>query len=412
MKNTRLDHIYRIALGMLLYPMASSSFAQTAQAIQLGPFDLLPSLVIEHLEDDNLYQSSNGAVSTGITTIYPTIELIFDNGVSGFSLAYSLENATFSDRASENYTDERVDLTVGTLVADLHRFEATGSYIESHDRQSVDEDIVGGGSDGDDDTDSDVENISETELDTFEDVDYEVGYTLGADDSLFNLGLAVGEFERTYVSNRGATAAFDREESRFIASLLWNVSPGLSAGVSYFDTEIQYVSPDPTRDGDQKVTALDIVWDPLDTLNLEISVGETDRTTVQDGTNSSDYWNVSIEWDMLSYSTLTVYSSSFTDEAQAAGVSFSVREEVGVSWEHEWSERFDTEIAYVDSTISYETNGDPREDRSDELALRAAYQLRSWVNVAVFYQEIVRSSTSNEEEYDQKIYGISALFQL
>lgn len=396
MNSAYLHKFIRFILNpVLLYALLPTAFAQTPQSIPVGPFDFQASLLVEYVEDDNLYQSSSSQVSTGITTIAPTFELIFDNGISGVSLSYSVENATFTDVPEENYTDQRFDVSAGTAISGLHRVELTGSYVESHDRQSVDA------------------LSSNDELDEFEDLSYEASYTLGIDESVFNFSLSTGEFERTYVNNRTVTRLSDREERFYRAGLFWNISPSLTAGINYTDTEIQYVIAQDTRDGDEKVTAFDLRWDALDTLTFDVSLGQTERTTNSNQSNESDYWDVEIEWAVLSYSTLSLYSASYVDEAEATGVGFSVREETGFGWSHEWTDRIETELSYIDTTISYETSGIPREDNSEEINLRASYQFRRWINVSVFIQNITRSSSAGDnEEYDQQIYGISGLFTL
>jgi len=374
-------------------PLAFSQISGPT-SIPLGPFDLQSSLLVEYAQDDNLYQSAGNQVSTSIATFTPSVELLFDNGVSGFSLGYSLESSTFSgEAASEDYTDQRVDLDAGTLFGEIHRFEATGSYVESHDRQSVD-------------------LISVNALDYFEDIQYGIAYTLGAEASIFNVELSAGEFERTYINNRVVTEEFDREESFIGAALMWNYLPNLTFGLSYIDTDIAYVRPQASRDGDEQVTSFNLAWEPSSTLALDVSVGRTDRFTLDGGTNSSDYWDVTMEWQPLSYSTLALFTSSYTDEAETAIGGFTVREEFGFRWTHEWTQRFQTEASYTDSVIGYVVNTQDREDRGEQIELRAAYQFRRWVNLGVFIQEVIRTSTGFSDEFDQQIYGVSALFQI
>ncbi|MFT6389531.1 MAG: hypothetical protein ACJAUP_002924 [Cellvibrionaceae bacterium] len=394
----------------LVFMLALASFSPFAFSqissplgIPLGPFDLQSSLLVEYVDDDNLYRSSGDRVSASITTITPAVELLFDNGVSGFSLAYSLEGATFSgEAASDDYTDQRLDIEAGTLLGGLHRIEVTGSYLESHNSQSVD-------------------ILSDSELDYFEDTQSGLIYTLGASASIFNLQLSVGEFERFYVNNRfdGPTpvnALFDREESFVGAALLWNYSPRLTFGLSYVDTDIQYVEPDPSRDGNEELISFDIEWEPSRFLSFDVSIGLTDRITRDRGTDTSDYWDVTMELQPVSYSTLSFFTLSYVGESQSTIGGFNQREEFGFRWAHEWTERFETEATYTNSVISYVVNTTgsevDREDQDDMIEVRTAYQFRRWVNIGVFVQDVVRSSVGSTGEYDQQIYGISAVFQL
>lgn len=401
-----------LSFPAILMPLALFSTLASSQegpgSIPLGPFDLQASVLVEYAEDDNLYQSSEGQISTSITTVAPVVELLFDNGVSGLSLTYGVESATFSD-VNEDYTDQRVDLSVGTTLGSLHRFEAGGAFVESHDRQAA------GTSDGVGD-----ETISSDEIDYFEDREYEFAYTLGAETSLFNLLLSAREFERTYIDNRVATAEFDLKESQLGAGLLWNFSSSLSFGASYTNTEIEYVESAQDdnrdgiddRDGDEQVIAFNVQWEPINSLSIDLSIGETDRSTETSVGNTSDYWDITLVWNPVSYSSLALFTSSYTDEVLTSDGGFSEREGIGFRWAHDWSERFETEVSYVDGSIAYVAGTAPREDTSESIVIQGSYQLRSWVAISAFAQNITIDTAGVDDSYDQNIYGISALFQL
>ncbi len=385
--------------GLLAFSGAAMS--QTDRSIALGPFDLNASVLLKYAEDDNLYQSREAdAVETSVYTVLPTFGLLFDNGVSGLALNYALEDVTFSEADGSNYTDQHLSLVTGTLIGDIHRLEFSSDITETHERQAV----------ADSPSNSDPgSTVEDRRLDYFKDIDYQLTYRLGNDESLLNLSLEAGQFEREYYDNRSVTRAYDREESRWASTLTWNVSPDLSVGVTYAETEIEYVIVNPSRDGDESVTALTLVWKPSEVLSADIQVGRVRRESDDNDTNDSDYRDINLRWSVLSYSVITLSAASYLDESATENGSFTLLESIGIAWAHDWTERLRTELSFEDATIDY--LDDTRQDDSQELYAHLSYQFRERVNVGVFYEKNDRHSNSFED-YDQVIYGIDLLLQL
>jgi len=412
------------AIVILSVGLSSVTMAQEPRVTPIGPFELEASAFLEYTEDDNVFQSASNPISTSIFTVNPSFELSFDNGVSGFSLAYSLEDATHSDTGNEDYTDQNVLLSLGNIVADMHRFEFNAVYFDSHDARG---DLSRDGFDSTEDIDA------QGELDLFEDIEYEFVYTLGTDDSLFLVLLSLGEFEREYTTNRtgreeGAsnTARFDREESRVGAEFFWNLSSVLTTSVSYFYTDIDFTLNDtifqgpgttdditPQNDGEEEIFALGFEWEPTDTIGADIIIGSVERTTDTIGSERNGYWDIDISWSIRSYSTLSLLSSSVVGETANADGSFTIEETLGLRWTHEWTDLLRTETNYSSGEIEY--SGSSRVDDRETLSLAATYEFRPQFIIGLFAEKITRSSSggaTDTDDYDQNIYGINALFRL
>lgn len=436
MKNNKIDLLGRkltarsVAILALIFGFSVNTLAQEPRSTPVGPFELEASVLLEYVEDDNVYQSASDQVSTSIFTVTPSFELAFDNGVSGFSLAYTLEDTSHSDTEDEDYTDQNVLLSLGNIVADMHRFEFNGVYFDSHDargetsRTSFDPSL-GTGNQG--------------ELDLFEDIEYEFVYTLGTEDSLFQARLSLGEFEREYKTNRtgrrdGAsnTVRFDREESRVGAEFFWNLSSVFTASISYLQTDIDYLLNEtivqgglatnitPQNDGEEELYAIGFEWEPTDTIEAAVIIGSIDRyteTTPRPTSERNNYWDIDISWDIRSYSSLSLLSSSVVGETANADGSFTVEETFGFRWTHEWTDLLRTELTYSNGDIEY--SGSSRVDDNEAIGLVATYEFRPQFIVGLFAERVTRSSTGDVAtggtgtgDYDQNVYGISAQFRL
>ncbi len=386
--------------------LSTSVIAQNARRVPVGPFDVTPSLRLDYVNDDNLYQSeaSESIVSTDITTITPAVDIVFDNGVSGFSIEYQLEDATFSNRSSEDYTDQRVDLAAGTQFAGIHRIEVNAGYTESHDRRGSDSASAG--------IPDDIDNISQ-DLDEFEDTEYELAYTLGSEEAPVSVKVYGGEFEREYTTNRtlmGGTLAFDREEASAGIDVIWNVSEDLHLTLLYIDTDIEYIR-DPDRDSSEQLYAINIEWEPTDAIETNVRVGQVEKQfeSPMSSDFSGGYWDVSVDWSIYSYSSISVEASRFIDESSTSDGAFTIRRELGIAWAHNWTDVLQTELSYIDGTIDY--SGDPRRDTNENTRFNISYQFRRWATVGFSAQQFVRGSTTTAE-YDQNVYGINLFLTL
>lgn len=394
----RVSVLFSVVLSCLAPPVFSQD--TSSHTVPLGPFDLEASLLLEYAENDNLYQASEAEIDTSVYTVLPSVGLLFDNGVSGFSLNYALENVNFSDAEDDDFTDQRADLAMGTQFGTFHRIEMTGAWIESHDRQTV--------ADSPSNSEPGVQE-EERRLDYYQDMDAQLIYTLGTDRSLFNWLLSAGVYEREYDDNRSVTRAYDREEERLETRLIWNVSPGFRLGLEYSDTDIDYAIANALRDGDEKVSAFSVFWEPVSSVQTELRLGQTERNNDAGDSDTSDYWDISLRWLPLSYSVITLTTSSHTDESGNDDGSFILSESFSIHWAHEWTQRFNTEIRYTDEKRDYLDSA--REDDNNSVMLSARYEIKDGISMGVFFEDFERDSNT-ADGYEQQVYGLNLLFQL
>ncbi|MGH1485636.1 MAG: outer membrane beta-barrel protein [Cellvibrionaceae bacterium] len=388
-----------------------NAYAQDSEgAFVLGPFDVAPSVGIQVLKDDNIFQEEENTTDDTITTVTPAVSLLFDNGVSGFSLTYQVDAGYYSEETSEDYTDQRVSTTFGWAVGDRSRLQFDASLFDSQDERSVDNASQG--------------NLIDqtTDLDEYEDLSYSVTYTIGDADSILGFSVNAGVFEKEYSNNEIFTQFNNFESTSYGGQVIWRVTPDISltTGLSQretdydIDTENRTNAIDPSNvansDSDQTIYDIGLNWDGGQVTG-GISFGQSERE-FDDGTQDtdSDRWNVSLGWAPFSYSVFSLSATRSQDESSSQQGSlqgtFIDREDLTLSWTHDWTDRFSTSVSVSDSNSDFVN--DAREDDTTTYSFDVAYSFNRWLGIGLFVSELERDSTDDAIfDYDRTQYGLS-----
>jgi hypothetical protein len=394
-----------LLFSLVVYSQTTPSTSSEAGSLPVGPFDLVPFLNLELIDDDNITSASFNSLSDNITTVSPGFTLSFDDGLRGISLDYLLEDATYSDHGENDYTDQFIDFLAGSLIADIHRIEFSAGLVESHDPR--DSSPSGG------------------LLDEYDEDTLGLSYTLGLLDSPFSIRLSASELERRYTSNILTTLPFNRDEEAVGFNVFYDLSTDIRLSLEYLETDITYIddpnrnNPSLTRDSTEEDVGVGLNWEMSESLELQFLVGNTDRD-IQDSSRtgfSGAFWDASLSWSPLSYSTFTVALARNTEENTTVELAdFLVQRDSRFSWSHGWFDDFTTEITYIDQSIDYSASS--RKDKNDELEIRFQYQFRRWVGFELFYRDIERDSDVTDTlgrdpfAYSREVIGISALVNL
>lgn len=369
------------------------ALAQSPGFIPVGPFDLTPTLTIEVEDTDNFFlRSGDDEVSTTVTTITPAFGMVFDNGVTGISLSYELEDASHSSLSSEDYTNQSTELTIGSTLGDFQRITLTGSKAEFRDAEG------------------DTDDPLATGLDEYEDEGYAFNYRFATDATPLGFSAGVEEVERTYTNNRAITSALDYEETQNSIELTWRATPSIRWGVQFTDTDVEF-DTNSARDSSEETYAVTLNLSPSSIVSGDIAVGQTERTLDRDDSSSeTEYWDINIEWAMLSYSTLALSSSNSFEEAATDDGDFTTSRSVGIEWRHDWTDLWQTTFSFEDGNVDFENSS--RSDDTQEYSVGLNYQARRWLNIGLSVTESSRDSTESANDFDSTTYGLVTEFTL
>lgn len=384
-------------------------YAQQDAGFPVGPFDVAPTLGIEVIHDDNIFEEDNPTDDT-ITTVTPGFIMIFDNGISGISIDYQLTAGYYSESDSEDYVDQDVSSVFGWALNEVNRVEFTMGWLDSQDARSSDNasQIGAGGS-----IDTDID------LDEYENTDYSMRYTIGAEESTLRLVLNAGVSEREYTNNEETTQFNNYERETVGGEFIFKVGPDVDLTFSLSQVETEYdISSSRSNDAranansEQEIYDIGISWDEEGQLTGRASIGQSKREF--DGNDSRDSenerWDIALTWSPLSYTSFSLITSQTQDELSSVQGNqqgdFVEQLSTQLSWGHDWTERVSSNVSYEQREVDYVD--DPREDEIDTYALELSYQFNRWLDIDLSYSQSERNTNDIETgNYERAQYGLS-----
>lgn len=387
----------RISLmrGLVLISCVSlNAHAQDEGSFFIGGFELTPTLNLQRIDDSNVYQDDNEESST-LTLINPSVRAVFDTGTSGFTMGYSLFDASYSSLDDENYTDHLFDLSFGSIISDTQRFQIDSSLFKSHDARGPDA----------------PSGRLSRDLDKYEESSTDASYNIGGDDSRIQLSLLGGTLSREYTSNRDTTRELDRKETSYGAEIGFYLANDVVGRLTTGVLKVDYDQDDSNRDSEEQSNGVGLTWTPSSQTRVVADWSVLDRsfdTGDRDDISTSN-WGLTFDWSPLSYSQFS-FSSDTSIEETPNGIGDAILvTRHSASWSHDWNERFSTLLGYEYSESDYE--GVRRKDEAHDYNLSLDYSSRRWLTMGLTGQYTSQDSNAIDD-YDRTQLGFNLLITL
>lgn len=367
--------------------------------IPVGPFDVTSNLGVQVEHDSNVNAVENDAIAVERLLLNAAVQVSFDNSVSQFLLTYALEDENDNSEDIENYLDQILSLDAGVLLSESHQLSLAVSRLQTHAPRGQD-------------SPSGINSIS---LDEYDDNTAELGYQGRIFGSAFDLELSLSEQEIRYTTNREQTAELDLDESGRNIALYWNLAQEIRLGLNHEFTETRYLV-DASADSDEVIRSIEITYNPGTRLSFGARFGEIETERIDSNEiTKEDYWDVEVAWFFFSYSSITLSSSNRVQQSTSSLTATGERvvtELNGISWTHNWTDLFATNIGITHSVDSF-----PDSDRGDiedsTYSLDFGYKLRRWLDLSIFMEVEERNSNEPDvEEYERDRYGLSVTMTL
>jgi hypothetical protein len=375
---------------LALFVCTSGLLAQES-GVQVGGATLFPSIGLGIGYDDNITLSPDEEISSWYYLISPAIRLQTGSRRNEFLFEYGIDHADYQDSELDNYTDQWLSGIWHYTPTIRDEFSLSGRYQWSHDRRG--------------------EGLREffpgslpREVDEFELYSIDASYRHGADGARGKLELDAGLTGKQYQNNRELTRIGDYDQTRLSGAFYWRVANKTSllveAGVK--DTDFDFSA----RDNDELFVGIGVAWEASARTEGRASYRYLDVDFDDDP--QADYtgsgWEVSVRWMPKVYSVFEVTAIRETDVAFGSS-NLLVREEVDVSWRHEWRPRF---ASFVDAGFLTE-DFDPglRDDDSFFYGIGASYSARHWLDVGVSYRHYDRDSSLPVFDYERNEFLLS-----
>lgn len=362
----------KLSAAITLIASMGAGYAQAQQdaaSVKLGKgVEFKPSLNFDVQNDDNLLYSDTNQVESVVAVINPKFELFATNGVSEYSLNYSLTKGEHFDSEEDNFLDHAVDGEAKWELNARNRFTLAGSYMDGHEPRGTEF--------------SEGEGSSIAEPDTYKETDIKGLYSFGAEGARGRIDVTLGTKDRDYEGGE-RTRTRDRGSDYATAGFFYNAGGDseLLAEVSHRKIDYMYTADNAeTLNSMETDVMVGITWEGTAQTTGTVKVGS--RKKKFDSAEREDFhaprWEVGVRWSPLSYSVFDLMTERRSDEANGYG-NFSDVRSVTLAWSHSWSDSVSTAVSYNHENSEYAATR--RVDEVDNSSARIDYQARRWLSI-------------------------------
>lgn len=401
-KGNKLMHkMHSVKLkGLALLSTALScnyAVAQSAASIDLGGFDLFPSLKAEFGHDDNLLRDNDNEVESWKSTIAPEFIIVNSFGLNQIQAGYRVERGDYFSSQQDNYTDHLLNLLGEFDLNARNRFSLEAIYQDDHDDRGTSFTI------GQGDILARPDQYKSTQIDAT--------YSYGAMTSKGRLDLNLGYSTRDYDINTPTYRSRDRDTRTVSGTFYYNLMPAtdLTLDVIYNDIDYDFaIDPSAPLDSEEIRTLVGVEWETTAITTGYVKVGHR-RKDFDNGSRenfSGLDWRVGVTWDLRTYSTIDVTTFTTTNETNGVG-DFIDTQTYRVSWDHEWLDRLSTTLRFAYSEDEYTGSGATRVDDNITASASLNYAMRRFLVIQAGYTHDKRNSTQDTIDFDRNIVSLT-----
>lgn len=365
--------------------LASGANAQEKAAVYVGPFDVTPSVDVDVQNDDNLFESTSGSeVSSTLTLINPSIIAVADDGVTSYTLEYSIEDGTYSDTDNNDYTDHELSANMNWQLDIRHLVELGVTIQENHERRTADS----------------VTDFNARDLNEFTDRGLVADYTFGSEGSRGRINIGLETSSLRYSTNLAQTAVLESDTDTKSIELSLGFTPSTRLTFQVVDTENRFRNNVQVNRNDRSYL-VGAVWEFTGVTKGDVRFGRSnnDLLNVDGGETSSSTWNTSVEWTPREYSVLTLSANKNAQNTDNNVGSFIDATELALDWNFQWSDQVTTVLSLQQQKNDFV--GTNRNDETNAMSFEFIYVMRRWLNLSVALGRQEQNSSFDLNNFDK-----------
>ena len=387
----------------LSYGLTSAiSHAQDAAGIDLGGFELIPSLNASLQYDDNVARSDSNESSSWVSVITPQFVLNSDYNGNLIKLGYRMVRGDYYSSAQDDFTDHIVFSSIDYDLNSRHRLTASVEFEDGHDDRGT-RYSIGRGS-----------TLSGPDL--FKQSQFQAGYSYGVDSATVKLDFNLDYRKLNYDLNTEDYLIRDRDNLLLGSTLFYSVSAAtqLTFDARYRSINYKY-TPGTSEVLDSKEPSLLIgaEWQASALTNgyVKLGVQRKDFESSQRNDFTGATWLAGIQWNPNELNSVEVTTNGGTRETNGEG-NFIKSKDISLKWRHDWLERLSTDVSLGYGKDDYEGEDNVRKDNTTQLKLGLNYQFRRWLKFDLSYGYEDRDSNREAIAYDRRVYRLNAYITL
>tara|TARA_R110002153_G_scaffold119661_4_gene264739 strand:+ start:9079 stop:10269 length:1191 start_codon:yes stop_codon:yes gene_type:complete len=384
-----------IALSSTFY--GGTLVAQEAASIDVGGFDLFPSVQLDVLHDSNVIRSNDDEIDSWATTIAPEFILVNSYGLNEVQAGYRLTKGDYFSSKEDDYLDHFLFADVSLDFDVRNRLNVFAEYEDGHDDRGTGFSIGSG------------ELLSSP--DTYKYSNVSGTYSYGVLTSKGRVDFTLGYSGKDYDLDTDIYRTRDRNTVNVASTFYYNIMPATDLTLDIIYNNINYdFAIDPTSPLDSKEvrTLIGVEWDTSAKTTGYFKVGhrqkEFDDNTREDFSGLD--WRVGVTWNPKTYSTIDFTTFTNTNETNGVG-DFIDTHTYRLTWDHEWLDRISTTFRASYSKDEYTGSGATRVDDNTAATFAVNYQAQRYMVIAAGFTHDRRNSNQDAIDFDRNIVSLT-----
>lgn len=381
----------RIAFGALLIAswFGGPAFGQqTGSAtgpagIAVGPLMAVPGVDLAIGHDDNIFYSDANKRGSGIRILSPYVRLEGAPTPHKFDLALRYDVGRYGNSPDDNYEDYALRGNADLVLTGRAGLRLRAEHRRGHDPRGSTDRPFG------------------SEPDVYKHSGAEGVFRYGAPGAQGRIELDGAYFERRYQNNLAITERSDYLSGTGGATFLWRVQPRTDLLFQAQRRNYDYRLSSVTLDSSEDRLYVGARWQATARTDGSVRIGRLKKNFRDPGRQdlSTGSWDVGVRWSPRTYSAIDLVTSKQPTESTGLGDTI-VTKSHGLSWTHDWTSRFRSQLIGTLRNDEYQGAGVTREDDTVSLGLKLTYQFRRWLR---FGAEALRTDRdSNVPAFDYR----------
>jgi hypothetical protein len=358
-------------------------------------FQIIPTIGLSLGYDDNITLAQSDKISSLFYMISPSIRAELPSDHSVLALIAKADFIKYQDSPLDDTNDWSLR---GEWVWDISTRQDANIFAQFTD---------GADKRGEGRRQGNIGQI-EYPLDKWKRWDLGGDWYYGAVGASGRLELKAGLTDLRYTNNREdingfpGTRNFDRDNHFYGGAFYWRLAPKTAVLLEYLHTDINYALED-QLDSEEESWLAGITWDATARTSGTIKFGylSKDFANPERGDYSGKTWAATVNWRPRSYSVFSLTTTRSSDEPYGFG-DYVLRQDVTISWVHDWATRFGTIVDVGFGRDSYRPI-----DRKDDLfywGVGLRYTFSTHFRFGASVTSYDRSSVVEQFDYEQWVY--------
>jgi len=392
---TRTKTLVKFGFLCTLLQINQASFGVEPGALQIGNFDVTPTLSMDLQDNDNIFRRLDDEQDSLILITAPRIDASLQDGVNRYNFHAEIIDGSYRATSEDDFTDWSIGGEAHMELDSRNIFDLNLRHFSTHENRGTG-----------------LSQYRELPLKPHFVDQQEAGlrYQFGNENSNGRLVFDTSFLGYEYTSSTAFTDEFSYDRVNLGGTFYLNVLARTELLFQVLHTTVDY-SDDPSRgnplgfnsrDSDETYAYVGVAWEATGTTTgtIKIGVGEKDFASNSRVDIDEPSYEASLSWAPLSYSILNFNAERSFDESFGLGDAREMTE-FGVTWDHNWSTRFATHVGASYQDFDYV--GIDLSDTFEVYSAGISYAFARWLDLRMEFVSDTRDTNENLFGYEQNM---------